>query len=189
MLSDSLLCPPTNFVVLQLAAIYLSVHPKESPLRPQWLDQREELSHFALSLSSQPLGQDEMRAIASRLASEHSFGDADCKSWAMSEAKWLLAYLNKASTLMAGFMALPADVAKAPGPSAPAAHAHAGVPMRVAMVHTAFLVLAGIRRVQAIQKVSDESGFTVHDDGSVSRTTLAAAGAADTTCFLDMNTF
>jgi hypothetical protein len=155
-----------------LAARYLSVYDEENPSRPNWLDQREELSNLALSMSTQPMNAVEMRAIASKLSAEHSFGES-CKDWAMCEAKWILQYLLKASTLMGGFMALPEELKLNPGIPAPVGHIHPGIPMRVAMTHAAFLVLASSRRVKQIEEVAnqehEEGDFIVHEDGSVSR--------------------
>ena len=154
-----------------LSARYLIVYAKDDPKRPGWLDQKEELSHLALSLSGTSLSAPEMKGIATRLASEHSGNNQDCKEWAKSETKWLLNYLNSASTLMAAFMELPSLLSSDPGPPAPRGHAMAGMSMRVAMVHSAFLVLADSRRVKAIEEVEDQrdDGFIVHVDGSVSK--------------------
>jgi len=177
--------PEWNEILDAVSATYLSVYPKGDASRPVWLEQREELSHFVMSMSTQPMTAPETTAIASQLAREHSFGGA-CKAWAAGEAKWLVKYLSNAPTLMAGFMALPKELAAAPGTPAPEGHTHAGIPMRTAMVHAAFMVLARSRRVQAVKKVGalEEGDFVEHADGSVSRkgsavgATTRTAGAA-----------
>ena len=165
--------PAWNEVLDSLARVYLSVYPKDGSLseRPvAWLEQWEALSALALSLSSTPLATSELRAMATQLAKEHGFGDAACQEWARGEAKWLLGILTAAKTPMAGFMALPAEIQAHPGLAAPAPHSHAGHCMRTAMAHACFVVVAGLRRVQAIEQVgaldADED-FEVLEDGSV----------------------
>mmetsp|Transcript_44472 Transcript_44472/g.87518 ORF Transcript_44472/g.87518 Transcript_44472/m.87518 type:complete len:236 (-) Transcript_44472:114-821(-) len=166
-----------NEVIDALSSMYLSVYETGNPARPQWLYQREELSHFALSLSSNPLSTAEITVIASKLASEHGGFNSECKVWALGEAKWLVQYLQKAPTLMGGFMALPTELKESPGDNAPTGHTMEGRPMRVAMVHSAFVILAASRRVAPIEQVRDQTlgadddmkGFTVHADGSISK--------------------
>jgi hypothetical protein len=160
-----------NEILEAFSDTFLSVYDENDPRRPNWLDTKEELSHFARSLSSQPLSAHEVKAISSRICSEHSF-NAACRLWASSETKWMLHYLSHSHSLMGGFMSIPSEVKRNPGVPAPEGHVSSGNSMRVAMVHTAILVLASLRRVSPI-KLADplpDSGFTVHVDGSVSRT-------------------
>ena len=173
---------PWNDIVDALIATYLSVYAKDDDSRPKWLDQREEVSNLALSFSTRPLTAPEIKAVATTLSKEHSFGGA-CKAWAVTEAKWLLGYLNGAATLMAGFMALPALLANDPGVPAPEGHSHAGLPMRAAMVHSAFRVLAVSRRVQAVMTVGglSDADFDVLSDGSVVKKRAGAALKAAST--------
>ena len=152
-------------------SVYLTSGRSSSAERPMaWLDHREALSALALSLSSTPLSPSELRAVATQLAKVHGFGDAACQAWARSEAKWLLGALTQAPTPMAGFMALPQQIQQHPGVVAPLPHSHAGHSMRTAMAHACFEVVAGLRRVQAIEPVGALDGdedFDVLPDGSV----------------------
>jgi hypothetical protein len=166
-----------NEILDELSRIYLSVYDRADPARPVWLDQREELSHLVLSLSTTPLKKEEVAAIATRLAAEHGRFNDTSKTWAMGEVKWLIQHISKSPTLMAGFMALPGDLKVSPGPVAPVGHSMAGRPMRVAMAHAMFTIVASSRRVAPIEQVKDQTlgaqdsmkGYTVHADGSVSK--------------------
>ena len=150
MLADS---PAWADIVNACGDRYVSVYDKQDPDRPlKWLENREGLAALCLSLSSEPMTPDEMRAIASRVQKEHAFADPECKAYAQSEAKWLLRALTantsaaaggKQTTLLAAFMELPEAIAKAPGPPAPAGHSHAGSPMRVSPEDPAFLTRKG----------------------------------------------
>lgn len=166
-----------NEILDAFSAAYLSVYEGNDPRRPHWLYAKEELSHFVMSLSSQPLTVEEIKAIASRISSEHNFNTA-CRLWAGSETKWILRFLSQQSSLMAGFMSLPGEIGKNPGVPAPEGHISSSIPMRVPMVHSMILVLASMRRVSPVQLVDPlqptDPGFKVHADGSVSRVASAS---------------
>lgn len=170
--------PAWQEILTQLSAIYLNVYPPDHASRPSWLDQREELSHFAFSLSTEAMSPEEIKLVATQIAREHSF-NAESKKWAAAEAKWAVTYLSSSSTLLAAFIDAPEKIRSLPGEPAPAGHACAGKAMRVALIHTSFQVLARNRRltqlVDVLPTTQDDSAesaqsadFIVHDDGSVS---------------------
>jgi hypothetical protein len=151
-----------NEILDAVSTMYLSVNPNS----PTWLKQREELSHYVISLSSEPLTAAEMASIATEISKQHGFNNA-CSVWAKEEAKWLLKTLNQAKSLMDAFMLLPAQLKLSPGTPAPDGHSLSGCPMRISFVHIAFVVLAGHRRVGNI--------LTMIDKGKVQ----AASGSSD----------
>ena len=160
MLADS---PAWGDIVNACGCRYVAPYDKGDPKRPlKWLENRESLAALCLSLSSEPVTETEMRAIASAIQRDHSFNDPACTTFAQSEAKWLLRALTLGGrTLLAALMALPDEIKAEPGPPAPLGHSAAGNSMRVAMVHAAFVTLAISRRVMQDKNVGDSEGFTV----------------------------